>query len=112
MYDTEAVYLPLAPLVIQALKSDGAVEALDACGLVHRVLVEEPVSNTLFIASLVCDKMCNEHAPLQSQKHPLLELENCVGEDKRFKWVVLQKSKDTKWGIDSSPSVKIPKVKK
>lgn len=111
MYGTEAIYLPLAPLVIK-IKSDGAVKALDDCGLTERIIVQEPVTNTLFIASLMCDKMCNEHAPLKAQRHPLQELEKCVGADRRFNWVVLQKG-HSHWGVEwTADAVTIPKVNK
>lgn len=109
-YGTEAVYLPLAPAVVAALNSSGAVEALNGCGLVERVLVQQPTSNLLYMASLMCDKICNENCKETSLKKPIQELETCIGgRDKRWKWVVLQKE-GSKWGVDLKFGVPNPKV--
>lgn len=116
-YYTEAVYLPLAPSVIAALKREEAIAALDRCGLEERVLVDMPESNLLYMACLMCNRICNQHAPDHEIKDPLNQLEKCLegedkthglGADKRFKWVVLQKSV-TNYGVDLSSGVRNPK---
>lgn len=107
-YGTEAVFLPFAPPVINALNSDGAVEALNKCGLVERTLLQAPEENLLYVASCMCNKMCNKNHTNETRE-PDTELDTCVGEDMRFKWVVLQKAV-TDWGVDVSDAVMNPKV--
>lgn len=107
-YGTEAVFLPIFGALVEALKSDDAIKALDECGLTRRVLIKDAVTNPLYVASTMCEDLINEDAPQGDRKYPKQELERVVGRDSEFWFIVLQKE-NSKYGVDLSNAVPKPR---
>lgn len=109
-YGTEAVYLPLVSCLVKAMTSPEAVSALHSCGLTRRVLVQDALSNPLYVASVMCEDLVNIDTPRNGVKRfPAPEIYNAVGRQAEFCWVVLQKEK-TKYGVDLAQVVPKPQV--